>query len=317
MEISDIAGLKEPLSKLIEVSAKGIGNIAEPWLTKRKADAKAYEIKKIGEALNDPAVQGNIVISNGELSIELLKNSIEERALSTIIHQGLKRQENTEKILDKAQENLICLESVTSEDLDEDWITRFFSTAQDVSNEDMQTIWAKILSDEIIKPKSYSLRTLELLKNISSDEARIIANFAQLSLDAGEAKFVYRDRDLLFEHGISFKDIRLLQELNIIESDLSYTIEPNSTVPATSKDKVLIIKNNSNTEIIFPIHNFTNIGCEISNLIENNFNIAYAKDISRELKGLGTVASDIEVSYSDLYYHNKNEVGFSKNVTVI
>lgn len=40
MEIKDLAGLSEPISKLIEVCSNGISAIAEPWKYKRLERAK-------------------------------------------------------------------------------------------------------------------------------------------------------------------------------------------------------------------------------------------------------------------------------------
>ena len=51
MEITDLAGLSEPLKRLIEVISSGIGNVSKPYLIRKTADAKAYEIKVIAEAM--------------------------------------------------------------------------------------------------------------------------------------------------------------------------------------------------------------------------------------------------------------------------
>lgn len=51
IEISDVFGLSEPLSKLIDVASAACGKVYEPLHIKKLADAKAYEIKKISEAI--------------------------------------------------------------------------------------------------------------------------------------------------------------------------------------------------------------------------------------------------------------------------
>ena len=53
MEIKDLTGLSEPLKKLIEVASQGIGALSKPYLIKKTADAKDYEIKVIAEAIKD------------------------------------------------------------------------------------------------------------------------------------------------------------------------------------------------------------------------------------------------------------------------
>ena len=53
MDIKDLAGLSEPLKKLIEVVSQGIGALSRPYLIRKTADAKAYEIKTITQAVRD------------------------------------------------------------------------------------------------------------------------------------------------------------------------------------------------------------------------------------------------------------------------
>ena len=56
---------------------------------------------------------------------------------------------------------------------DIDWFIRFFDAASNVSNEDLQKIWAKLLAGETICKGCFSLRAIETLYNMSPDEARL------------------------------------------------------------------------------------------------------------------------------------------------
>lgn len=51
MEIKDLAGISKPLTKLIDVCSKGLGHISEPYLIRKRAEAKAYEIETITNVL--------------------------------------------------------------------------------------------------------------------------------------------------------------------------------------------------------------------------------------------------------------------------
>lgn len=55
---------------------------------------------------------------------------------------------------------------------DFDWFVRFFEAAGNISDKDMQGLWAKVLSGEVSKPGRFSLRTLETLRNLSREEAK-------------------------------------------------------------------------------------------------------------------------------------------------
>ena len=72
-----------------------------------------------------------------------------ERAIATaryIIEKETPKRENREKVAEKAQ--TIHIEGEKDEDktIDTDWLNRFFGIVEDVSDEDMQDIWARILA---------------------------------------------------------------------------------------------------------------------------------------------------------------------------
>jgi len=58
VELKDLAGLSEPLKRLIEVVAEGIGGVSRPMLTRKNADAKAYEIKRIAGPHPERSMRG-------------------------------------------------------------------------------------------------------------------------------------------------------------------------------------------------------------------------------------------------------------------
>ena len=64
--------------------------------------------------------------------------------------------------------------------MDKDWFTRYFNIVQDISNEDIQDLWAKLLAGEIKQPGSFSYRTLETLKNMTTDEAELFTKIRDI-----------------------------------------------------------------------------------------------------------------------------------------
>ena len=51
VDIKDLAGISEPIKRFIEVIADGIGEVSRPILIRKNVDAKAYEIRKVAEAI--------------------------------------------------------------------------------------------------------------------------------------------------------------------------------------------------------------------------------------------------------------------------
>lgn len=54
---------------------------------------------------------------------------------------------------------------VSDHEPDHDWNARFFSELQDVSSQDIQLLWSKVLAGEVERPGSTSVRTLSILSN--------------------------------------------------------------------------------------------------------------------------------------------------------
>ena len=120
---SKIAGLSQPLTRLIEVISNGIGAVSRPYLIRRNADAKAYEVRTISSALKNIADQHHlpVVFKDGEFEIwqkpddqtlTLQAPSNEDRANSRSNYQERKRQRNIENITSVAAADLLAQSSV-------------------------------------------------------------------------------------------------------------------------------------------------------------------------------------------------------------
>lgn len=285
MEIKDLIGLSKPLQKLIEVISNGVGAISKPYLIRKTADAKAYEIKVISEA-----IKGNqqdlkqIEFNEEKLSLMSLDSSsikegilLEERTQNRIEYKEQKKQKNIESITQKAALNLENETTVSDEPVDEDWTTRFFNYAEDISNDEMQELWGRILAGEIKQPKSYSLRTLDIVRNLSEDEAKVFMKFASLAINCAGTSFIlnFKNEKLLEEkYQLSFKDRLLLEELGFLTAnDLQFLI---GKTEKNKRQNVFIIGNavvvfeklENKPEQQIPVLVFTKIGQELLKLVK-------------------------------------------------
>lgn len=307
MEIKDIAGL----SKLIEVIAQGVGGVFKPYLIKKNAEAKAYEMKlftdaetyrirELGSAVNDVRQELGIAdYSNEELSLltpsethQKSQLSLPERAEQRRKYQEQVEQLNVEQITGFAAEELAQEEAVSSEGVDTDWVARFFDYARFVSNEQMQFLWGKILAGEVKQPNSYSLRTLEVLRNLSKNEAETFVKVAKASIRSGKISFIlYEDNQHLEEEfGITFLDILNLQEIGLITSNdfLQMTFKQSEKLETSgfTHGQALIIweRPNGTPAINFAIRGFTRIGDEMLKLVNVEPNMEYMRRFANILK---------------------------------
>ena len=100
-----------------------------------------------------------------------------------------------------------------------DWFIRYYEASGNISDKEMQVLWAKILAGEIENPSSYSLRTLDVLKNMSKEEAECFVKICNASIQIESEKYVIpADQDYLSKNGIDYSDILMLEEIGLINS---------------------------------------------------------------------------------------------------
>lgn len=321
--MKDLVGFSEPVTKLIEEVSKGIGGLYKPLGTVFNTKAQTYRIKKLTEAnkmLNENLEdkESELIITNEDFEIKLKGNSVETKAIEAMVYKEVQKQINLESIISKSIEFMEKHSTVAEEHVDTDWMTRFISISQDISNEEMQTLWSKILSDEVAKPNSYSLRTLETLRNLSSNEAKLFSRFVNLSVKI-EGKFrVINDNKYLRENNISLDDINLLKELNLINTDLSYSIYPGAKLTIPYFDKVMFIDNRTQRDLSFNLISLTIIGTEILNLIDRSYKLSTIENIGKLIKSKCTWdINNIEVSYVDVTWQDDINFTYRKQDKII
>ena len=237
------------LEKLIDYVASGIGSVAgsmlAPWQASRetqakqisaKGEAEKQEIKAKGEsnALQiiataqadakqtlkspDTAIQGEFTIAE----------TVEQR----IKFQEEKRQRNIGSVVRLAAAELEGKE-VPDHEPDHDWVARFFSDVQDVSSEELQQLWAKVLSGEVERPGTMSVLSLSILKNLDRDTAKLFRKLCSLCISnliettAGSQVIDARALSLgdntegnaLKEYGIGFGELNVLNEHGLVISE--------------------------------------------------------------------------------------------------
>ncbi|MDO5765393.1 MAG: DUF2806 domain-containing protein [Elusimicrobiales bacterium] len=111
-----------------------------------------------------------------------------------------------------------------SQEFDFDWLIRFFEAAGNIRNEDMQRLWARVLAGEMKKSGSFSLRTVETLRNLTAREALIFQNAMSLVLEETDGtRFLFCDTDLADasvneKYGLGMGDILMLEENGLISA---------------------------------------------------------------------------------------------------
>jgi len=299
MKIENLTGLSKPLEKLIEVVSNGIGAISKPYLIRKTADAKAYEIKAIAEAVKEhQETLKSIDYNDTKVSLisidkeSLIENNypINERAQERLSFQENKRQQNIESITQSAFNNLENEPDVSDEKVDDDWTTRFFNYAQDISNEEMQNLWGRILSGEVKRPNSFSLRTLDIVRNLTKQDAEVFMKIANYAIYDNRETFLYNQNDTLEKLGLSFNDIALMQEIGLLYSGqfLTYTFFKakgnERTVFDFGENLVFFDRKENTPDQNISIISFTKTGKELLSLVERKPKFEYIQYFAKAFK---------------------------------
>jgi hypothetical protein len=80
--------------------------------------------------------------------------------------QDIQIQVNLEKIIHDAAQQVRALPPNGSA-IEEHWLHRFFLEAQEISDEQLQALWSKLLSGEFQSPVRFSRRVFRLLKELN------------------------------------------------------------------------------------------------------------------------------------------------------
>lgn len=282
IKVTDLLGLSQPLTKLIETVGCGIGKLGEPWQRERMAKARAKEIEIISGAISDN-LNLPVEYDNGNISISTKDaNDLVIRAQNRFLFQEMKKQQNIESVVSNAYSELEGVDSVSNTPVDEDWISEFFDCVANISTEKMQVLWGKLLAGEVKKPGSFSLRTLEILKRLSVKEANIFKEIAPFVLQCkGDAEGTYIDyfllpdeeNGILENYDIPAVKIMLLSEAGLVSENsqvnIVLSIETNQSEVIEGINKSIKITNigNGAVELAHPVYLLTEAGKELWSIV--------------------------------------------------
>lgn len=101
-----------------------------------------------------------------------------------------------------------------------DWFVRFFEDAGNISDEQMQELWAKVLAGEIVHPGTFSLRALDVLRNLSREEAEILQTLGAYAFTIADTPYICINEDLKSQYNYSHK-LFAMYDCGFIENNIA------------------------------------------------------------------------------------------------
>jgi hypothetical protein len=221
----DIDLKSSTIEKFIDVVASAIGKLSAPYLLKKMAEAKGQEILRIAESIEKTR---QMIGEDFEVRYEadgLQISPTKREALPP--HPDFQRidcrlraiEQERQKNLDNITiygllESSKITES-SKEGIDRDWLNQFINVSQDISSDQMQEVWGKILAREVCNPGSFSLRSLEVLRTISKHEANIFSQLVQFIVTVGDSKYIFGKHTIYNSKGEGWHDYNCLREVGL------------------------------------------------------------------------------------------------------
>jgi hypothetical protein len=269
--------------KLVTKVSKGIGGLYRPIGLVRMAKAEA---------------KARVLLAKADAEVA----EIEQRAMHRLAAEETRRQINFEAITVQALPHL--KEDAEPEKMDDDWIASFFEKAKIVSNEDMQSIWARILAGEANAPGTYSKRTLTLLADFDKADADLFSLFCRFcgKFDRLIPLIFDCTDDLYTGAGVTFADLQHLESLGLIQFNSITGFSLKSSGPYQA---VIYAGRQIDLMLQAPDHKldvgqalFTKMGSELASLVDAPELPGFFDYLTSRFAGQGIIRPEIKVNIS-------------------
>lgn len=323
------------------LSDKGIGGLLKPGQIERVGLATIHVDR--AKALIDAQTQRDAEdIRLGKKEVSDIPLKLKFAAQTSIVAGGVERIEPTlgiesaskvaeARLLEDAirheintANSIIYAEDALKEDgtpppdksIDDDWLYRWRDYTGNVSSEDLQRMWGRVLAGEVKSPGAYSLRCLDFLRNLSQDEAALIESMCSLVVDS----FIWRPRSS-YKLPVEFDMLLNLQELGLLAGVDSTGLSVNITDDHTphplwlralvSNGKCVIIKNdNKQARLSIPAYSITRLGKQVIGLGSFKPDLNYLEEFGKYIVSIGegfkvSVADVVEVRDDFLSWKNE------------
>jgi len=196
--LAKLGDLTKPATVLIEKISEAVGGVFKPYQIVRVARAEAEASRVQAEA-------------------QIQVTDLHRRAMHRFLEEEAKKQSNIEAITQGA---IPLLEDKSSpENIADDWITNFFDKSRIVSDEEMQSLWARVLAGEANSPGTFAKRTVNLLGDLDKGDAELFVRLCGFAWSIGNVvPLVYDVQAGIYnEQEINFDSLSHLESLGLVQ----------------------------------------------------------------------------------------------------
>lgn len=300
---------------------KGVCGIFRPGQMKREGLANA-EVARAQIIMLAQAEKEADDIKNGRLTARLehgelvLKNNVDKyepiidlpsmyaAMQDDIVLRRVHGEINLAKTILKAEQELLNVKGeAPEEDVELDWINRWRDYAYNVSSDEVQLLWAKLLAGEIKSPGRFSFRTMEFLKNLTKQEAKEIEVVLPFIFKEG---FIYRgflgegvngNNGRAIHNWLSWDVLSRMQEFGIVQdiheerATITLLSKPNEKYFLRSANKAIIYEIPEGKQCTLTHISVTRLGIELLEIAGGISNNDYILKVADSIKKSGCAVS--------------------------
>lgn len=318
---------------------RGVGNLLRPWQLRREGEAqtdmRCRELIALAEAerVADEVRSGRRKLIDSKFTLSLTQSSAEGTAsdveptsdvppiliaTQSIVADSIRKEVNVAKAVIHAENELKDDHAnVPESGLDPDWLFRWRDYVGNVSSDELQGIWGRVLAGEFKAPGSYSFRLLEFIKSLTHDEAKDIEKVSAFVFGA----FIARDSaQVLKEEGLPFGTLLKLQDIGIISGTESVGL--NISLNSLKEDRfVYLLKCHERglyiehedplKKLKINVYKLTELGHQVMSLGRFTPNERYLISVGERIKGSGFKVSLVDclpAASGEVFISNEKEI---------
>ncbi|WP_243544415.1 DUF2806 domain-containing protein [Pseudodesulfovibrio tunisiensis] len=235
---------------------KGVAKLFNAMMGKRLANVEYFQKLTAAQAEKDC-----LAIASGQAEFRD-QELIHTNSLPPIRNQVLQIEAEQEmrNLAENMREACVALadvpdEEISDKDIEPDFFARWRREAKVIGNEDLQRIWGKLLAEEVKRSSSISVRTLDVVKNLSRDEAELFCKLASYIVDGAFIVCPPRNSGVAYKN--IYSEIAKMVECGIVvDSTGQAEYESNKNLLLTNKKvavmhKYFVVNHDPNKKLVF------------------------------------------------------------------
>ena len=266
-----------------------------------------------------------VVLAGGEnIEARIKASTAKAKARSKIDIEGIFRtEEEKRKFENRAAAMKVALEDIQEKpkttdapsEIEDDWLNLFVRVSEDKSSDELRQLFGKILSGEIRKPGSFSLRTMQLMATISKADAEALSNLLSYVIaevipfqTGDDGKPTDGERLFLEELGVAGHP----SHIGGMQLNVTVSAKMNRVLPAIQRGLVIENKTDHEIEVFIPGQPVRKAALEIAPIANSPAtNLEFLKRVAEQARAdlKGRYTKETESGELRVHVANTNDLG--------